>query len=111
MQYIVYEDARKALRLIASNYIEKHRVTYSTVALECAKAIEKMPRQDTVEVPTEATCERTCSVEPFLLRGSVGRDVYRCSRCSQVVGRKDRYCKFCGRRLVDRENQTPQKAI
>jgi len=102
MQYINYEDARHSLRQIAGEYIQKHKITCSTVALECVKALDKLNKMDTVEVPAVVECERTCSVEPFLTRGMIGRDVYRCGTCSQVVGRRDRFCKFCGRKLVDK---------
>lgn len=105
MQYIVYEDAVKAVRRIAVQYKLKNKEKFADAVSECEAALGQMKKYASSETAEIAESERICQLEPFLTRGLVGRDVYHCGRCGQVVGKRDRYCKFCGRRLIDKPAQ------
>lgn len=38
-------------------------------------------------------------VVPLAFKSVIGRQAYKCSECDELLGRNDRYCKACGRRI------------
>lgn len=78
--------------------LERKRVAASAVQ-DCINIVEKLEPRTVSFEPEKAI--RTVSVEPFFHGGQIGRDVHRCGWCTTQVDKKDKYCRFCGRKLVD----------
>jgi len=105
MKYICLEDAQARLMEIRETYIDEHKFAIAGACKECANALENLPRKEPevkkiTELP-ETT--RTVAVEPWYPGALTGRDVWRCGFCTTQVDRKDKYCRFCGRKLVDKQ--------
>ena len=80
--------------------LERKRVAASAVQ-DCMNIVEKLEPRTVSFEPEKA--KRTVSVEPFFPGGQIGREVYRCGWCTTQIDKKDKYCRFCGRKLVDPE--------
>ena len=80
--------------------LERKRVAASAVQ-DCMNIVEKLEPRTVSYEPEKA--KRTVDVEPFFKGGQIGREVMRCGFCQTQIEKKDRYCGFCGRKLVDPE--------
>ena len=80
--------------------LERKRVAAQAVQ-GCINLVEKMEQRTVSFEPEKA--KRTVSVEPFFPGGQIGREVYRCGWCTTQIEKKDKYCRFCGRKLVNPE--------
>ena len=80
--------------------LERKRVAASAVQ-DCINIVEKLEPRTVSFEPEKAV--RTVSVEPFFQGGQIGREVMRCGFCQTQIEKKDRFCRFCGRKLVDPE--------
>lgn len=56
---------------------------------------------DDLDQMTDELVVREKAVEPFFKGGVVGREVVRCGYCGQEEIGRGKYCKMCGKRLVD----------
>ena len=80
--------------------LERKHMAASAVK-DCIKIVEKLEPRTVSYEPEKAV--RTVSVEPFFQGGQIGREVMRCGFCQTQIEKKDRFCRFCGRKLVDPE--------
>lgn len=80
--------------------LERKHMAASAVK-DCIKIVEKLEPRTVSYEPEKA--KRTVSVEPYFPGGQIGREVYRCGWCTTQIDKKDKYCRFCGRKLVDPE--------
>lgn len=77
---------------------EHKRVAASTVQA-CMNTVIKA--QGKVIRYEPETSVRTIAVEAWYPGAQTGREVMRCGFCTTQVTRRDKYCSFCGRKLVD----------
>ncbi len=99
MDYFVSKkDVLSYLKLIKDNYAADNKRTASAVVQECMDAVEAAKTKTISYQPEESKI--VVSLEPFFENGVIGRDVYRCWRCSKRVDKHDAFCKSCGRKLV-----------
>ena len=99
--YVSKNDVLNYLQLIKDAYMEENKRAASAVVQECMDAVEKAKTKTISYKPEESRKETF--LEPFFEGGLIGRDVYRCGRCSTRVDKHDAFCKSCGRKLVDPE--------
>ena len=89
------------LQTIKEMYVEEHKLAVAGGVTDCIHAVKTAnPVEPQLKIITPEA-QRTVSVEPFLEGGKIGRDVYRCGHCREVVGKHDNFCAACGRKLVD----------
>ena len=103
MDTINRENALERLRAIREVYLEERRNAVAGAVRECIETLEGMPKAEPEIKIVTPEARRTVSVEPFFDGGQIGRDVYRCGHCQTQVDKKDRFCKFCGRKMVNHE--------
>ena len=65
----------------------------------CIGILESLPAHEPFSyVPKEAKI--TEAVEPWYPGALTGRAVTRCGFCTTQIERKDKFCRFCGRKLI-----------
>ena len=78
-----------------------HRNVVAGAIRECIEGIGQIADAPPEFVMVTPDAKRVVNVEPFFPRGQIGRNVYRCGNCKERVGKHDKYCNECGRRLTD----------
>ncbi len=97
--YISKEAALEKMRKTQVYFtLEKKHVAAKAVE-DCIRIVEALEGKSIAYEPEKA--RRVVSVEPYFPCGRIGRDVMRCGFCQTQIERKDKYCRFCGKRLVD----------
>ena len=90
----------QCLQTIKEMYVEEHKLAVASGVNECIRAVEAAKPVEPPPKIVTPEAQRTVSVEPYFVGGMIGRDVYRCGHCREVVGTHDVFCKSCGRKLV-----------
>lgn len=97
--YVLRTDAIARMQELKDCFDLENKRTAAGAVLDCMGIVEDLEGKTISFEPEKA--ERTVCLEPFFPDGQIGRDVYRCGKCQNRVGRHSRYCETCGRRLVD----------
>lgn len=92
------ESTMKRLEKIRETYMEEKKCAAASAVDACMECVRTEKRSYNT-VTLEA--RRICRVEPFFQGGVIGRDVYRCENCKNVVGKHSVFCETCGRKLTD----------
>ena len=101
MDNICLQDALERLDTIKAAFAEEHKSAAAGAIVSCMAALGNMPKAEPQLRTVTPEAMRTVSVEPWFPKGQIGREVWRCGFCESQVDRKDQYCRFCGRKLVD----------
>ena len=97
--YVSRTDAIARMQELKDCFELEKRHASAAAVQGCMNILEKMvPRTVSFEADK---AKRTVAVEPWYPGAATGRDVWRCGFCTTQVTRRDKYCSFCGRRLVD----------
>ena len=100
-RFISSQAVNERLQIIRDSYVSENKRTAAIAAQDCLDAIAKIETKNITFEPETAL--RLVCLEPFFKDGAIGRDVYRCEKCGNRVGKYSRFCESCGRRLVDRK--------
>lgn len=104
MKHIIYrEDAEERLNARYKALCDDNKKAAAGQVRMCIEDLEEVPVVSTETAEPVRLARKKISVEPFLLGGKVGRDVYRCSACGSRVDRQDRFCRGCGCMLTREE--------
>lgn len=96
---MIYVDRTEALRKLRSGLSLQNKRVAAGAVQECIGILESLPVYDTFSyAPKEA--QITEAVEPWYPGALTGRIVARCGFCKTQVERKDKFCRFCGRKLT-----------
>ena len=99
--YISKTAALELMEQLKAGFELEHKFSAASAVQGCMNALEKLEPRTVSFEPEKAV--RTVSVEPFFQGGQIGREVMRCGFCQTQIEKKDRFCRFCDRKLVDPE--------
>lgn len=107
MGYILKEQVLERLELIKEECIAANKRACAGTAQDAISSIASMRDFEYLDPKSASpeTSEITVTLEPFFPGGQIGRDVHRCRFCQTQVDKKDRFCKFCGKRLIKKEGE------
>ncbi len=101
--YIPKDEALRQLTLLRDGYELENKRAAASAVTNCLDVIGEMGGKQISTEPEEAPM--TVAAEPWWKDALTGRDVYRCGRCTRQVDKKDRYCRFCGRKLIKKDGR------
>lgn len=101
MGLIQKEQALDRLELIKEECLAANKRVCAGTVQEAINSISSMKEIDlSGSKAVVETAEIIVCLEPFFPGGQIGRDVHRCGFCQTQVDPHDRFCKFCGRKLI-----------
>ena len=101
MGLIQKEQALERLELIKEECMAANKRVCAGTAQDAINSISSMKEIDPSDNKAMVeTAEIIVCLEPFFPGGQIGRDVYRCGKCSTRVDKHDRFCNYCGRKLI-----------
>ena len=98
-KYLPYTECMARLRAVKDEYNGKNMRIRVSAVQACMDELDRVTGK-TINFQAEES-KRVQSLEPFFPKGVIGRDVYHYEKCGTQVGKKDIFCKTCGRKLVD----------
>lgn len=99
MIYVDRTEALGQMETLRSGLSRENKRVAAGAVQECVDILVSLPVYDTFSyAPKEA--QITEAVEPWYPGALTGRAVARCGFCQTQVDRKDKYCRFCGRKLT-----------
>ena len=107
MGYIRKEEVLSRLALIKEECIAANKRACAGTAQDAISTVMAMRDFEYLDAKSASpeTSEITVTLEPFFPGGQIVRDVYRCGFCQTQVDPHDRFCKFCGRKLITKEGK------
>ena len=99
MIYVDKTEALGKMEGLKSGFLRKYKRGAADAVQGCIGILESLPAHEPFSyVPKEAKI--TEAVEPWYPGALTGRAVTRCGFCQTQVERKDKFCRFCGRKLI-----------
>ena len=99
MIYVNRMEALGKMETLRSGLSRENKWVAAGAVQECVGILKSLPVYDTFSyAPKEA--QITVAVEPWYPGALTGRIVARCGFCQTQVERKDKFCRFCGRKLT-----------
>ena len=98
MPYVERAEALEKLETLKSHFLLERQRKAAEGVQGCINTLEKLTPHEVDYAPK--TAKITEAVEPWYPGALTGRAVTRCGYCQTQVDRKDKFCRFCGRKLA-----------